>query len=101
MSRNSQEEDDPLNKVNPKVEKAGEIICDRCDGHLYPESCHFKHAKYYGCGTLGYLFRVCQARKKNKQAPPSTNKKSDTPQTTHQREKRTPRGEKRDLGTYS
>jgi len=44
---------------------------------------------------------VCQARKKNEQATPSTDKKSDTPQTTHQRGKRTPRGEKRDLGTYS
>ena len=44
---------------------------------------------------------MCQARKKNKQTPPGTIKKSDTPQATHhlEREENTMRREQR-LGAY-
>ena len=45
---------------------------------------------------------MCQARKKNKQTPPSTDKKSDTPQATHHLEEgeNTP-GREQGLGAYS
>ncbi|KAL9978544.1 hypothetical protein ACROYT_G016071 [Oculina patagonica] len=79
----SQEGDTPLNKVDFKVEKGGEVNCYRCGGNHYPKSCHFKDAKCYACGKLGHLSRVCQNKKKGKLPPPSTNKKSDTPQDTH------------------
>ncbi|KAL9982685.1 hypothetical protein ACROYT_G004758 [Oculina patagonica] len=78
-----QEEDTSLNKVDFKVEKGDEVHCYRCGGNHYPKSCHFKDAKCYACGKLGHLSRVCQNKKKGKLPPPSTNKKSDTPQDTH------------------
>lgn len=98
----SQEGDAPLNKVDPKVDKVGEINCYRCGGHHYPKSCHFKDAKFYTCGKLGHLSRVCQAKRKSKQSPPSTDKKSDTPQATHhlEGEENTP-GREQGLGAYS
>ena len=38
----SQQGDTPLNKVDFKVEKGGEIICYRCGGNHYPKSCHLR-----------------------------------------------------------
>lgn len=45
---------------------------------------------------------MCQARKKNKETPPSTDKKSDTPQSTwhSEGEENTP-GREQGLGAYS
>ena len=48
----SQQGHTPLNKVDFKVEKGGEINCYRCGGNHYPKSCHFKDAKCYACGKL-------------------------------------------------
>ena len=42
--RDSQEEDAPLKRVDPKVDKPGEISCYRWGGSHYPKSCNFKVA---------------------------------------------------------
>ena len=40
-----QEEYASLNKVDPKVDKAGEISCYRCGGPHYPKSCNVMEGK--------------------------------------------------------
>ena len=98
----SQEGATPLNKVDTKDGKSSEINCYRCGGKHYPKSCNFKDARCYACGKLGHLSRVCQTKKKDNQTPPSKDKKSDTPQSTHllADEVTTPGGE-RDTSAYS
>ena len=54
--------DASVNKVDVKVNKGSEVKRTSCGGNHYPKSCHFKDTKWYCCGKVGHLARLCPAR---------------------------------------